>query len=622
MNDFDPAFPGMLNCKNVRFTDVDNLSTEQFLFDGYWKELINLYGVGLKYQVHRYDKTQADNLYSEHISQEYADPIEIVGLVELQENAVSLSKYGFVTDDSITLYLHIQTYTDTFEPLGIYQEVNQKYIAPKAGDIFELYEFGKTRPLGLGGKKFIVTERTDQDVGININQLAGHYVWVVKAKRYDPSYEPNVDEEPESYQIFDEDYTGRIVDNVELKEQPSEQKQYNYSVEEENTRNVFDYIKQLIDTSVYGTYVRGYIGEGSNKLPWYATTKEISEFTSQPEESFVNKTYFECTLQPEYGDFKQAIRIPKKYNLSYVEAYDDLTQKWNILGNNAEFSKSLFTPSNIMMHFGDDIEPYTQFTYNGPTIGNKSVRFYVNEINNDQSHENDISKMKWYATTETAGKLTVQSNPPVNNEYYECELQPEINKQKQAIQIPGVCNLDYIKIFNPITNSWEIMYNNKELSKSQFNISTITISDDNTLKEYKLLTHIGPTVGRKKYQFFVTVEQNQVDQLQSNYPWYATTAHILVFTPQPADTLIDNYFEFELVAEDSKHKQTIQIPNNYIVKSISTFNKFTNKWDEIPLSTFELTSIIKHIDGKDVTYNQYTNTSPTPQDNKIIRFYI
>ena len=106
MSEFNPAFPGRLNCKNLRFTDVDTLSTEQILFDGYWEELINLYGVGLAYQVCRYDVTKADNLYGEHVSQAYADPVEILGLINLQENAVALSKYGFVTDDSITLYLH------------------------------------------------------------------------------------------------------------------------------------------------------------------------------------------------------------------------------------------------------------------------------------------------------------------------------------------------------------------------------------------------------------------------------------------------------------------------------------------------------------------------------------
>ena len=37
MSDYNPAFPGRLNCKNLRFTDVDNLSTEQTMFDGYWE---------------------------------------------------------------------------------------------------------------------------------------------------------------------------------------------------------------------------------------------------------------------------------------------------------------------------------------------------------------------------------------------------------------------------------------------------------------------------------------------------------------------------------------------------------------------------------------------------------
>ena len=88
MSNYDPAFPGMLNCEGTRFTDVDTLSTEQFLFDSYWKELINLYGVGINYQVHRYDKTIADNLYGEHSNQEYADPIQMVA-VQVSDSLLS-----------------------------------------------------------------------------------------------------------------------------------------------------------------------------------------------------------------------------------------------------------------------------------------------------------------------------------------------------------------------------------------------------------------------------------------------------------------------------------------------------------------------------------------------------
>lgn len=620
MSEYDPAFPGLLNCTNLRFTDVDTLSTEQKLFDNYWKELINLYGVGLNYQVHRYDKTKADNLYGEHSSQEYADPIEVLALIELQENALSLSKYGFVTDDQITLYFHIQTYTDIFEPLGIYQEVNQKYIAPKAGDIFELYEFGKTRPLGLGGKKFIVTERTDQDVGMNINQLAGHYVWVVKAKRYDPSYEPNVNEEPESYQVFDEDYAGRIVDNAEVKEQPSEQKQYEYSIETENKEKVFDYAKHLIDTSVYGEYVRGYFDNStSSNLPWYATTDDILEFTEQPVEKFVNGQYFECSMQSEYGTGKQAIRIPRSYQLQYVEVYNTIDNTWNIIGNNKDYSVSLYSVKDIIIQFGSDLEPYTQYTYTGPTVGNRQLRFYVIKIDK-LTDDYNVSDMPWYATTEQAGVLSLQSSKIIDDQYFECELQPEYNNSKQAIQIPGKCILDYVKLYNPITQSWDIIGNNKEYSKSLFDISNIKITLDNKEYNYSLTTYIGPNVGKRKLQFYVTINNPQPNAI---YPWFATTSNIMIYTQQPESLPFEGkYFECELAAETGKFKQSIQIPASYSVNMIQIYDVYTNKWIEQNIDSFAITTINKIISNNNITYNQYTNTSINHANARIIRFYI
>lgn len=65
-------------------------------------------------------------------------------------------------------------------------------------------EYGSTgRPNGRGGEKFEVTRRDDEDL-TQINPLMGHYVWLIRAKRYDYSYENNVTPEKRINQINDD----------------------------------------------------------------------------------------------------------------------------------------------------------------------------------------------------------------------------------------------------------------------------------------------------------------------------------------------------------------------------------------------------------------------------------
>jgi len=130
--------------------------------------------------------------------------------VTLNENAINLSKFGFESDDEITAYIHISTFYDEFYSLSsvfdpmdhlINQKVTQgvydRYakfgpiVEPKAGDVFELSEYGNDRPNDRQAKFFEITEKLDQDIS-QINNLQGHYVFLLKAKRLDYSFEPNI----------------------------------------------------------------------------------------------------------------------------------------------------------------------------------------------------------------------------------------------------------------------------------------------------------------------------------------------------------------------------------------------------------------------------------------------
>ena len=69
---------------------------------------------------------------------------------------------------------------------------DEKQIAePNAGDVFQLIEFGDDRPEGRNGKIFEITERLDESVK-EINQLQGHYVFKLRARRNDHTFLPTV----------------------------------------------------------------------------------------------------------------------------------------------------------------------------------------------------------------------------------------------------------------------------------------------------------------------------------------------------------------------------------------------------------------------------------------------
>ena len=176
----------------IRFTDKDNNQSERILFSNYWREQINLYGQRVNYYVNTFNLLSADNLYGEQPTQQFAPPLPIIIAVNLNENALMLSKYGLLSEDEVTAFVHISAFYQTFNGRE-----------PKSGDVFQLTEYGSDRPGGRDGKYFEITERLDEDVA-QINPLAGHYVWLIKAKRFEWSFEPGLSADAVNDQIFDD----------------------------------------------------------------------------------------------------------------------------------------------------------------------------------------------------------------------------------------------------------------------------------------------------------------------------------------------------------------------------------------------------------------------------------
>ena len=227
-----PAAAGQTN-ECFSFVNKDNNKNDIIIYSNYWKEKINLYGQTVGYIVNNTTTLSADMLYGEQPTQVYSPPVFIKMLVELNDNALMLSKYGLQSDDEVTAFIHISSFYETF---GYPNE-------PKSGDLFQLTEFGDDRPGGRTGKIFEITERLDED-SARINQLMGHYVWLIKAKRFEFSFEPGLSGgETVNQQVFD-DTKNPAASGAD--------KPYSYSANEAS-KKIFDYSKTDYG-GVYGGY--------------------------------------------------------------------------------------------------------------------------------------------------------------------------------------------------------------------------------------------------------------------------------------------------------------------------------------------------------------------------------
>jgi len=224
----------------LRFLNKDNNCSERKLISDWWKEQICMYGTQANYYVYNYQLSAHNGLYGEHTTASYRAPIEIIVALTLNENSVILSQYGLTTEDDATFYIHISSF---------YTALSSQTAEPKAGDVIELSEYGETRVGGRGGKKFEITSRVDQDIS-DINPLIGHYVWKVKTKRFEFSYQPGISAEPVTHQVYEDTFAGRLsgYDNP-----MTEVKQYPGDIDT-TSETLFDYEDNGNGDDVYGGY--------------------------------------------------------------------------------------------------------------------------------------------------------------------------------------------------------------------------------------------------------------------------------------------------------------------------------------------------------------------------------
>ena len=194
-----------------RFTDKSNNSNERDnLFKVWWKDQIAQYGTSTTYFVRDFTLSAADKFYGENTVSGFKSGTTLVMVMNLSDNSITFSKFGLTSDDEVEAYIDISTYQSTLSSSYVSGEV----IEPKAGDVFQLTEFGNDRPGGRDGKYFEITERVDESIN-TINPLQGHYLYKIKARRFDFSYTDNDVEEGASEQITDDGLSGKTTDTIQ-----------------------------------------------------------------------------------------------------------------------------------------------------------------------------------------------------------------------------------------------------------------------------------------------------------------------------------------------------------------------------------------------------------------------
>jgi hypothetical protein len=246
-NFYTGANNGNLDCQ-INVNDNALNSGEQQLISSGIQEIINRYGSTVAYYTNTYNVSAADNIYGEDPTSTYYGPTNVLMYIQLTEDNTVLRRFGFDGDDVITAYIHISSFYTTFNALSVYSALSQA-VEPKAGDVFQMTQYGATRPGDRNGKFFEITERVDQSVGEGINMLGGHYLWKIRAKRLDYSFEPGLSGEKGSAQVFDNAFNGILSGGMQ---QPSNEKTYPSDASTDSINKVYD--QRAVNTSVYGEY--------------------------------------------------------------------------------------------------------------------------------------------------------------------------------------------------------------------------------------------------------------------------------------------------------------------------------------------------------------------------------
>lgn len=179
--------------------NADDLQGESLIYNNAFGELINNFGSNVNYYVNTYNVSATDNFYGEDPTKRYSEPQRIRMYVQVSDNAITLKKFGFVSDEEFTGFVSIDTFTNLFSGLD-YPSFGQR-VEPKSGDVVELVDY-TCRPGSRGPRFYEITERVDEDIP-TLNPFYGSYVYRLKGKRFEYSFEPGIAGESGNNQVMD-----------------------------------------------------------------------------------------------------------------------------------------------------------------------------------------------------------------------------------------------------------------------------------------------------------------------------------------------------------------------------------------------------------------------------------
>jgi hypothetical protein len=165
--------------ETLRYLNKEINSNERNNFSNWWLEQINIYGQKVIYYQNASTIESSNRIYGEDVAAGFEVGKDIIILYTLNNDSIFFSKFGLIADGEFAGVIHPTTFTEVF---GLSAE-------PKAGDILRLEEYGIDR-INYPKRGPIMWELTEVKDELEINAIAGHYVWFIKAKRYDYSKEP------------------------------------------------------------------------------------------------------------------------------------------------------------------------------------------------------------------------------------------------------------------------------------------------------------------------------------------------------------------------------------------------------------------------------------------------
>jgi hypothetical protein len=251
--------------------------------------LIALYGTKIKYYRYNYRTERHDYLYAEDPAANYSPPVEMIAIVQLNQDALTLGKFGIQTNSELQCYIPFETFSRAIGNAKAY---------PMAQDIIELTEVGIDRPGGGGYPYFYtgtsactsgdndsvdaiacdsgnrslsndfissdcnpvsswirgpslyeITEYRDENIAAGLNPMLSHNVWSIKGTRFDNSYQPDAPQEIGSDMVNDSPTYGKLPGGSDT---PESNKKYTQNADQE-AGTYWEFGQNGLD-SVYGGY--------------------------------------------------------------------------------------------------------------------------------------------------------------------------------------------------------------------------------------------------------------------------------------------------------------------------------------------------------------------------------